>query len=646
MNAELVSVCNEVLGALVIGGAQGLVIVACVWAALKALRNSNAATRHATWLATLLVVALLPAANYLAPRAEQIEETPASAPEFASVAAPEIPMPIEDEPEIAPSSFEQAIEATPEVPAIPAKWQFKAPQGLSVLVVGTLVALGLIRIACLIRQLLILRAMKKRSSAAPEALREAWARVKNEMPFARKPSLLASSEIPAPMVVGFLHPAIVLPESLCADAGVVQVENVFRHELAHLLRRDDWANLVQQFAQAVFFFHPAIIFVSRRLSIEREIACDDHALAAGSVRRDYALFLTEFAGRMKGRGFTAAPAAWSSNSQLKERIGMLLDGKRNASPRVSRTKLGMVTAATLSLAVFTMAVSPRLVLAGDPPAPAAPPEAPQINVDLAPVAGVTTAIVTSTTPAADQIIASVPVAPAAPRIVLTPHPVQVAVGHPDPDFPPQPRGRDGRNESIERRLDRLERMVESLAGHEKGDKDFKDKADKDGKNDKNNRISRQEFHGSEFQADMDRVKRDVEHAHREAERALRNLNVDEIKKQAMIAKNDAELRANLDRHTEELRLMGKSIDSNKQNAEGERQRIKARRQALEAQRRAIEKQLEALDKELEHEDRANEKRMEKRDSNRDSKPEGPENKRREGGDKQESNDPFKPEPKR
>ena len=47
------------------------------------------------------------------------------------------------------------------------------------------------------------------------------------------------------------------------------------------------------------------------------------------------------------------------------------------------------------------------------------------------------------------------------------------------------------------------------------------KADKDGKNDKHNFELKKEFPGPEFQAEMDRVKREVERAHRDAERALR-----------------------------------------------------------------------------------------------------------------------------
>src|SRR5205085_9626861 len=134
-------------------------------------------------------------------------------------------------------------------------------------------------------------------------------------------------ETTAPMVVGYLRPAMLLPRAIAARATSSQLEHLFRHELAHLARRDDWTNLLQQIVAAIFFFHPGILFVSRRLTAEREIACDDHALAIGRAPREYALFLTEFASQMKSRDFTAAPAAWSRNSQLKERIGMILNGK-------------------------------------------------------------------------------------------------------------------------------------------------------------------------------------------------------------------------------------------------------------------------------------------------------------------------------
>src|SRR5690242_8689333 len=61
MKLDLPSLCNELISALITGGAQGALIIGLVWLALKFTPRANAATRHGAWFATLLVVTVLPA---------------------------------------------------------------------------------------------------------------------------------------------------------------------------------------------------------------------------------------------------------------------------------------------------------------------------------------------------------------------------------------------------------------------------------------------------------------------------------------------------------------------------------------------------------------------------------------------------------
>ena len=49
------------------------------------------------------------------------------------------------------------------------------------------------------------------------------------------------------------------------------------HELAHIVRRDYLFNLLQAVAETVFFYHPAVWFLSGVLHAEREYCCDDLA---------------------------------------------------------------------------------------------------------------------------------------------------------------------------------------------------------------------------------------------------------------------------------------------------------------------------------------------------------------------------------
>ena len=227
---------------------------------------------------------------------------------------------------------------------------------------GLWLVIAMARLAGLGRQMAALRRIKREAQEAPAAWNSALQALAIDLGVRRPVRLGLTDELAAPVAAGFLHPRILLPTAM-ADLTAEQVEPVLRHELAHLARRDDWTNLVQQAVRAAYFHHPGVLWLSRRLTLEREIACDDHVLSATGRARDYALFLTEFARRNHGRSWTAAPAAWSNPSQLKERIHMLLDSKRNASPRLARGGTGAGIAAVLLAAVLGMQAAPRLAFA-------------------------------------------------------------------------------------------------------------------------------------------------------------------------------------------------------------------------------------------------------------------------------------------
>src|SRR5262249_45996372 len=59
------------------------------------------------------------------------------------------------------------------------------------------------------------------------------------------------------------------------------------HELAHIRRWDLWVTLVQRVAETLLFYHPAVWWISRLLDQEREMCCDELAVAATGERLVY-----------------------------------------------------------------------------------------------------------------------------------------------------------------------------------------------------------------------------------------------------------------------------------------------------------------------------------------------------------------------
>ena len=104
----------------------------------------------------------------------------------------------------------------------------------------------------------------------------------------RPVSVLRSTAVIVPTVVGWLRPVILLPVASVAGLSRPQLEAVLAHELAHICRHDFLVNLLQHAVETALFFHPAVWWVSHRIREEREHCCDDIArdLCGGSL--DYA----------------------------------------------------------------------------------------------------------------------------------------------------------------------------------------------------------------------------------------------------------------------------------------------------------------------------------------------------------------------
>ena len=151
-------------------------------------------------------------------------------------------------------------------------------------------------------------------------------------------SLCTSDSLNVPAAIGFFKPAMVFPTWAMAELSVAELNSILLHELAHLARWDDWTNLTQKILRAVFFFHPAVWWIDSRLSLEREMACDDIVLARTANPRAYAECLVSLTEKgLLHRGFQLIQAAISRVHQTTLRVTQILDSKRPADDHGSQT---------------------------------------------------------------------------------------------------------------------------------------------------------------------------------------------------------------------------------------------------------------------------------------------------------------------
>lgn len=104
---------------------------------------------------------------------------------------------------------------------------------------------------------------------------------------ARAVEVLQSTLVKTPVVAGCFRPAILLPLSVVTGLPESQLELILAHELAHIRRHDYLVNLLQTLVETLFFYHPAVWWLSRQIRNEREDCCDDVAMATVGNRADY-----------------------------------------------------------------------------------------------------------------------------------------------------------------------------------------------------------------------------------------------------------------------------------------------------------------------------------------------------------------------
>ncbi len=142
--------------------------------------------------------------------------------------------------------------------------------------------------------------------------------------------LRASEQVRVPMAIGFLRPAILVPKYLLEELSPVQLTQVLLHETTHLLRYDDWTNLLQKIVRALLFFHPAVWWLESKLTLEREIACDEAVVAQTADPRSYAECLALLAEKsFLRRGLALVQTAVSRLQHTTLRVRELLVPGRN-----------------------------------------------------------------------------------------------------------------------------------------------------------------------------------------------------------------------------------------------------------------------------------------------------------------------------
>lgn len=202
-------------------------------------------------------------------------------------------------------------------------------------------------------------------------------RIAEALQLRRTIRLLESAAVEVPTVIGWLRPVVLLPVATLSGLSTEQIEMILAHELGHIRRHDFIVNLLQSTVETLFFYQPAVWWISRRIRVEREHCCDDLAVSVFGDPIRYARALTRFEELRIGAAQSVVAA---SGGSLFSRIHRLVIGRGESANWSSRWAAG----AALLTVVAALLLTPSLPLfaSHDPEAAPPPPPPPHTTIEV------------------------------------------------------------------------------------------------------------------------------------------------------------------------------------------------------------------------------------------------------------------------
>jgi bla regulator protein blaR1 len=162
--------------------------------------------------------------------------------------------------------------------------------------------------------------------------------------------LFESVRVSTPVVIGFIKPVVLLPVGLAMGLTTKQIEAILAHELAHVKRFDYLVNLIQSLVEVVYFFHPALWWLSSRVRAEREHCCDDVAVQVCGDKLAFARALAEVEAFRQSPALAMAFA--SKKGMMLQRVKRVLGVTEKPQHRMSPNVLVLFVLLVFGVSVY------------------------------------------------------------------------------------------------------------------------------------------------------------------------------------------------------------------------------------------------------------------------------------------------------
>ena len=168
----------------------------------------------------------------------------------------------------------------------------------------------------------------QKQNKLPNEWQQIFEKLVARFPMKKTVRLAESSLAKVPMVIGYFKPIILFPVGAVNQLSTQEVEAVLAHELAHIYRNDYLLNIIQSIIEIIFYYHPAVWWISANIRTERENCCDDIAVQLCGNSLTYVKALVNLE-EMHSAPSLAMSFSSGSKNQLLNRVKRILNQPQN-----------------------------------------------------------------------------------------------------------------------------------------------------------------------------------------------------------------------------------------------------------------------------------------------------------------------------
>jgi bla regulator protein blaR1 len=197
----------------------------------------------------------------------------------------------------------------------------------------------------------------RRATPAPVPWQLEVNALRDKLQIAREVRLGTLARDGSPLAAGLFRASILLPAT-AAGWSSERRRAVLLHELAHIRRNDCRVQLLAQAACALYWFNPLVWIAAARLRRERERACDDEVLRAGTQASSYATHLLDIARELRPARRPSAAMAMARRSELEGRLLAVLADRARQPLRLTRWTV-MLAFSLVTVMALGVTAAPR-----------------------------------------------------------------------------------------------------------------------------------------------------------------------------------------------------------------------------------------------------------------------------------------------